>query len=58
MAETPTKHPKILYTMLRHTEDGAKLHEFLSEHLERMRDNEKAGRISCRGRPSRPPGAN
>ena len=49
MAEAPTKHPKILYAMLRHTEDGAKLRELLSEHLEWMRGNEKDGRIFLSG---------
>jgi len=49
MTETPTKHSKILYAMLRHTEDGAKLHEHLSEHLEWMRGYEKAGRIFLSG---------
>ena len=49
MTETPTKHSKILYAMLRHTEDDAKLHELLSEHLEWMRGNEKAGRIFASG---------
>lgn len=45
MSTEVTKHPK----MLRHTEDGAKLHELLSEHLEWMRGNEKAGRIFMSG---------
>ena len=49
MAEAPTKHPKILYAMLRHTEDGAKLRELLSDHLEWMRGNEKAGRVFLSG---------
>jgi uncharacterized protein YciI len=39
--------------MLRHTVDDAKLHEFLSEHLEWMRGNEKAGQIFLSG-PTQP----
>jgi putative NADH-flavin reductase/uncharacterized protein YciI len=45
----PTKHPKLLYAMLRHTEDGAKLHELLPEHLEWMHEHEKAGHIFLSG---------
>jgi len=49
MTETPTKNPKILYAMLRHTKDGGKLHEHLSEHLEWMHGNEKDGRVFMSG---------
>ncbi len=49
MSEAPTRHPKIMYAMLRHTEDDAKLHVLLSEHLEWMGANEKAGLIFASG---------
>lgn len=49
MSETPKKHSKTLYAMLRHTEDDAKLHEHLSEHLDWMRGNDKDGRIFASG---------
>lgn len=49
MAEAPTIRPRIMYAMLRHTEDAAKMHEHLAEHLEWMRGNEKAGRVFLSG---------
>jgi uncharacterized protein YciI len=49
MVQTLVNGPKIVYAMLRHTADGAKLHELLSEHLKWMSGNEKAGRIFLSG---------
>ena len=37
MADAPTRHPKILYAMLRHTEDPARLRGLLPEHLSWMK---------------------
>ncbi len=49
MAEAPTRHAKILYAMLRHTQDEAKLHERLSEHLAWIGANAKAGLVFASG---------
>jgi uncharacterized protein YciI len=57
MTEVLTKQPKILYAMLRNTVEVAMLHEHLSEHLEWMRGNEKAGRIFLSGTTERTAGS-
>ena len=43
MPEASTKHPKILYAMLRRTEDLTKLGELIHEHLQWMQSKEKEG---------------